>query len=908
MSAVSSFYGEFGLDIDKFVKAVRDIQRESKSIENSLKPLKIAAEDLGKTFAASGAAITGALGLMVHSAADYGEALNKASIQTGITTEKLSALKYMAEQEETTFETLSKGLKAMATQANTNGEAFATLGIKVTDSQGRLRPMDALVQDVATKMSRMEDGTRKNTLASEVFGGKLGQELIPTLNRLGREGLDPALKKVDELGLKLSKDAAMAADEFNDSITDIKAAMLGFSNTVATALIPGLTDTTHGLRDAIVAAKDFAKENELLVKAIALVGVGLTGTGGLLLGLAGIVSIYPKVVAALTAIKAGLAAMSAETIIATAGIAALIGIYLKLDSEAAAVTDKQKEKFEQQSKAVEKTIQDLKNLHAIKVEMEQGDDTWLEFEKRITIATKIHGIELGELAAKAKKAAEDEIKAKEFLIQQAKKNKDALIAFDKEISESAAMVAHINDGVFHAQVDAQTEAKKKQAETLKALDEKISDMQRALWQADTGVFKAQVEEQADIKKRQADELEALGKKISEYQKAVFGVQQNQIDAAAKDAKKKSDEIAASAERVKAAWANAIENLNTRLGESFAGMIVSAKFSFDSLVSIAKQTAQNMLSAFLSGVIRPLTSALAGLGSQLGGVIFGGVGAAGGIGTKSIIGQIGTSSAVAGTTGGISSASLLAFATNPITIGVAAAAAVGLAIKHFVGQGRRAANEFGESVQVPFGSALSGIIDPFDSLKAAGRLTLDQATKAYDSLTELWATFVSSANQFASQGKDQAKVVSQAFATMTQNFGPGLKNLFDKINGAIADLSKQADGSKASTASSLAGLPETGRALSASTIFATAVDVFKGAVERVVAGGGAAGPPVTVQLTVAPQFDIRVDSSDLAFQVRDVIIPEILNVLSLGANTATTRLIQILKQNWAGVVTTGGAAA
>jgi hypothetical protein len=207
------------------------------------------------------------------------------------------------------------------------------------------------------------------------------------------------------------------------------------------------------------------------------------------------------------------------------------------------------------------------------------------------------------------------------------------------------------------------------------------------------------------------------------------------------------------------------------------------------------------------------------------------------------------------------------------------------------------------VQTPFGSALSGIIDPFDAMKKAGTLTLDAAQKAKDALTNLWNSFKASADKFATEGKDQAKVVGQAFATMATNFGPGLSNLFGGIDSAIASLTGRAPG----TAGALAGIPDTGRAVSASSIFANAVDVFKLAVDRV-SGGGSIGAPVSLSISSAPVFNISVDSADLAFQVREVIVPEILKDLQGDVDSISTRWIQIIKPRWDSTPSLGGAVA
>lgn len=82
-----------------------------------------------------------------------------------------------------------------------------------------------------------------------------------------------------------------------------------------------------------------------------------------------------------------------------------------------------------------------------------------------------------------------------------------------------------------------------------------------------------------------------------------------------------------------AWYNSIANLNTRIGESITAMIRKTKFDFKSLVDIAKDTATGMLSAFVSGLISPLTDSVARMGKKLAGsiadMVFGGKKSGGG---------------------------------------------------------------------------------------------------------------------------------------------------------------------------------------------------------------------------------------------------------------------------------------
>jgi len=61
-------------------------------------------------------------------------------------------------------------------------DAFAALGVEVTDSEGRLRETTPVLLDLAKAMSAMEGDTLKVALAQKILG-KSGVSLIPMLNQ-----------------------------------------------------------------------------------------------------------------------------------------------------------------------------------------------------------------------------------------------------------------------------------------------------------------------------------------------------------------------------------------------------------------------------------------------------------------------------------------------------------------------------------------------------------------------------------------------------------------------------------------------------------------------------------------------------------------------------------------------------
>lgn len=308
---------------------IKAIQKEGKELERSIKPLKEQAAEIGTAFAAAGGLIVGAFVAMTKQTANYGDTLNDARQKTGVAVEDLAKLGFAAEQSGSSFEGMSTGLKFLAKNmesATTGGkqqkEAFDRLGISVVDATGKLRPAKDVFLDVADRFSRMEDGAGKTAVAMQIFG-RAGADLIPTLNS-GRRGLEEMGEAAERTGLVISGDAAKASDEFNDRLAELTASTKGISIAIGTVFLPILTRFISTATDVVQSVREWASEHPTLIKVVGALGVALAGSGGLLLGLAGILAILPQLSTALTLMKAGFALLITPIGLTIGAVAALV--------------------------------------------------------------------------------------------------------------------------------------------------------------------------------------------------------------------------------------------------------------------------------------------------------------------------------------------------------------------------------------------------------------------------------------------------------------------------------------------------------------------------------------------------------------------------------------------------------
>lgn len=284
---------------------VKAIQREAKTLEKSLQPLEDAALGFGTALTAVGGTVVTAFVAMAKSTADYGDKLNDARQKTGESVESLAKLGFAAEQSGSSFDGMSNGLKFLSKNLETardggkqQSEAFKSLGINVTDASGKLKSTGDVLREVSDRFSNMKDGSAKTAVALQLFG-KAGAELIPTLNA-GSAGLDAMGDAAQRAGIVISGETAMASDEFNDRLAELQASIKGVTIQVGTVLIPILAEFAQKAINVVQAIQAWAAAHPGLIKAIAALAGFITGAGGLLLGLAGILAILPKIQIAFT--------------------------------------------------------------------------------------------------------------------------------------------------------------------------------------------------------------------------------------------------------------------------------------------------------------------------------------------------------------------------------------------------------------------------------------------------------------------------------------------------------------------------------------------------------------------------------------------------------------------------------
>jgi hypothetical protein len=126
----------------------------------------------------------------------------------GLAESEVEQLGWAAKASGTSLESLMQGMKFLAKNAGDaakgGGEAAqAFSGIATKDTQGKVRGMGVLLEDVADKIANLPKGAERVNLARQLFG-RGGDALIPLLSQ-GRKGIEALREQFEASGAALAE-------------------------------------------------------------------------------------------------------------------------------------------------------------------------------------------------------------------------------------------------------------------------------------------------------------------------------------------------------------------------------------------------------------------------------------------------------------------------------------------------------------------------------------------------------------------------------------------------------------------------------------------------------------------------------------------------------------------------------
>lgn len=246
------------------------------------------AVEVGKAAVEIGTKATKALADCTVKTASLADELITTSAQTGISTDKLQEMAYAAQlvdvDVETVTKSMAKNIKSMTNARKGSKDAAAAyeaLGIKITDSNGKLRDSETVYWEMIDALGKVQNETERDSLAMTLLG-KSAQDLNPLI-QAGSSRMQELAQKAQDTGYVMSGDTLSAFGAFDDNLQYLKNGVTAATNALGGVLLPTLTELSDG---GVNALASFTKS--------------LQATDGSLGAIAGVImQMLPQVIASL---------------------------------------------------------------------------------------------------------------------------------------------------------------------------------------------------------------------------------------------------------------------------------------------------------------------------------------------------------------------------------------------------------------------------------------------------------------------------------------------------------------------------------------------------------------------------------------------------------------------------------
>lgn len=231
--------------------------------------------------------------------------INTTASSLNLTASALQELQFAGRQAGLSNSELASGLQELQTKLFDAGsgskkarKAFRDLGVSFRNADGSLRTVDQVLPDIADGYNNLTDAVKRTGVAQK-FLGTTGEKAAELLGQ-GSEGIRQAREQAQELGGVLGDELIAQSEEFADNLNILKFVIQGFSNIVASVVLPVLNGLISGLTSVVSWVRGSAIASGIL-KA------GFIALGGVIALLA--LTQVPALIAATTALLADFALM-----------------------------------------------------------------------------------------------------------------------------------------------------------------------------------------------------------------------------------------------------------------------------------------------------------------------------------------------------------------------------------------------------------------------------------------------------------------------------------------------------------------------------------------------------------------------------------------------------------------------
>lgn len=210
---------------------------------------------------------------VAQAGAAYADDILTMSTVIGLSTDALQEYKYMADfldvSDETIIGSITKLTRSMLQAKDGTGEqaeAFAALGIQITNADGSLRDAREVFDEVITALGQMSNETERDAYAM-VLMGKSAQDLNPLI-KAGAEEINALRQEAHDVGYVLSEEMLKTLGELKNAFDRLSRQTEAFERILAVTLAPTITDIVNALVGAVQQMDNFIQRVQEAKQAI----------------------------------------------------------------------------------------------------------------------------------------------------------------------------------------------------------------------------------------------------------------------------------------------------------------------------------------------------------------------------------------------------------------------------------------------------------------------------------------------------------------------------------------------------------------------------------------------------------------------------------------------------------------
>ena len=210
---------------------------------------------------------------VAQAGAAYADDILTMSTVTGLSTDALQEYQYMADLVDVSVETITGSItkltRSMLQAKDGTGEqaeAFAALGIQITNADGSLRDVQEVWDEVITALGQMSNETERDAYAM-VLMGKSAQDLNPLIEA-GADKINALRQEAHEAGAVLDEDMLATLGEMQDAFDRLSQQTDAFERILAGTLAPTITDIVNAIVGAVQQMDNFIQRVQEAKQAI----------------------------------------------------------------------------------------------------------------------------------------------------------------------------------------------------------------------------------------------------------------------------------------------------------------------------------------------------------------------------------------------------------------------------------------------------------------------------------------------------------------------------------------------------------------------------------------------------------------------------------------------------------------